>query len=60
MLSVFALSLAVFLMESHYFLGTKPRQGLIPLFACLLLASIGQIIVHWLWRPRQRAQAATG
>jgi paraquat-inducible protein A len=59
MLSVFALSLAVFLLESHYFLGTKPRHGLIPLFGCLALAFVGQMMLGWWWR-RTPAQAPQG
>jgi uncharacterized paraquat-inducible protein A len=45
MLSVFALSLGVFLAEGHRFLGTQPLSGVWALGICLSLIMIVQLFL---------------
>lgn len=52
MLSVFALSLGVFLAEGHHFLATKADAGVWSLVAGLFLAWLGQIVLGRLWGSR--------
>jgi uncharacterized paraquat-inducible protein A len=50
MLSVFALSLGVFLAEGHRFLGTQPKGAVWTLVIGLGLAWVGHQVVRRLWR----------
>lgn len=49
MMSVFALSLGVFLVEGHHFLATKADAGVWSLVAGLFLVWLGQIALGRLW-----------
>jgi paraquat-inducible protein A len=50
MMSVFAISLAVFLAEGHRFLGTRPLVGVWTLVIGLGLAWFGQFLARRSWR----------